>query len=78
DATGMPYCQGFGWVDVDGDGINDAFTDVDGDGVNDRDGHHYDSGFTPDPYDHGHGGMMDPGDWPGPEHHGGTGMGMRG
>ena len=44
----MPYCQGFGWVDVDNDGVNDAFVDIDGDGVNDWDGHHYDDGYRPD------------------------------
>jgi len=52
DSTGEPYCQGFGWVDADGDGMNDAFTDFDGDGVNDRAGPG--------------GGMLDPGNWPGP------------
>lgn len=44
DVTGLPYRHGFGWVDANGDGINDVFIDVDGDGVNDYYGYHYDGG----------------------------------
>ena len=71
DLTGLPYRHGFGWVDENGDGINDVFTDSDGDGVNDYYGYHYDgsgyhrnqsfSGYmdmqTP-MWPMGHGGMM--------------------
>jgi hypothetical protein len=63
DATGLPYHHGFGWVDLNNDGINDAFADVDGDGVNDITGHHYEEGFVPGPGGT-QGGHMDPGDWP--------------
>jgi hypothetical protein len=45
DVTGLPYRQCFGWVDEDGDGINDRFIDDDGDGINDRTGFSYDRGF---------------------------------
>ena len=44
DTTGMPYRQGFGWVDENGDGVNDVFVDTNGDGVNDYFGYHYDGG----------------------------------
>ena len=44
DETGMPYRQGFGWVDENGDGVNDVFVDTNGDGVNDYYGYHYDGG----------------------------------
>ena len=44
DDTGMPYRHGFGWVDNDGDGVNDVFADADEDGVNDYFGFHYDGG----------------------------------
>lgn len=57
DETGEPYCQGFGWMDRDLDGVNDRFGDADGDGVNDRDGHRYDDGFMPDRDQHGGPGM---------------------
>jgi hypothetical protein len=30
----MAYGHGLGWVDADGDGINDRFCDPDGDAVN--------------------------------------------
>jgi hypothetical protein len=71
DATGFSYHHGFGWVDLNSDGINDAFTDADGDGVNDFTGHHYENGYVPGPggTQEGH---MEPGDWPhGPGHGGG-------
>jgi hypothetical protein len=74
DATHTPYHQGFGWVDADGDGINDAFVDADGDGVNDLTGHGYMDGF-------GHMGdgphAHDPIEWPTepPAHGGGPMMG---
>lgn len=42
DDTAFSYHHGFGWVDADGDGINDAFADANGDGVNDFTGHFYD------------------------------------
>jgi hypothetical protein len=48
DNTGMPYMMGFGWVDTDGDGINDIFVDADGDGVNDLTGRGYRMGFAMD------------------------------
>jgi hypothetical protein len=48
DNTSMPYMMGFGWVDVDMDGINDVFADQDGDGVNDWTGHTYYMGFGED------------------------------
>ncbi len=35
DKTGVGYAHGFGYVDEDGDGINDNFHDDDGDGIND-------------------------------------------
>ena len=77
DETGEPYCQGFGWVDADRDGVNDAFADMDGNGVNDMDGHRYDAGYGPGGDDHSHDAPgMDPNDWP----RGGMGtggMGMR-
>ena len=64
DETGEPYCQGFGWVDADRDGVNDAFSDQDGNGVNDMDGHRYDAGYGPGG-EHSHDGPgMDPNDWP--------------
>ena len=44
DVSGMPFRHGFGWVDNDGDGINDVFADADGDGVNDYFGFRYDGG----------------------------------
>jgi hypothetical protein len=67
----MPYHHGFGWVDLDGDGVNDAFADADGDGINDFTGHHYDRGFMTGPGG-ATGGHMEPGDWPmGPGHGGG-------
>lgn len=60
DGTGVPFRHGFGWVDGDGDGRNDAFRDVDGDGVNDLTGHGYVEGFGHDGMQHSH----DPIDWP--------------
>ena len=45
DLSGHPYRQCFGWVDSDGDGVNDAFTDADANGINDVTGRHYDGGF---------------------------------
>jgi hypothetical protein len=51
DLSGSSVWHGFGWVDEDGDGINDRFTDANGDGVNDvmgyhyMDGYHYEQGF---------------------------------
>lgn len=72
DATGFPYRHGFGWVDLNDDGVNDAFVDVNGDGINDFTGHHYDQGFMAGPGGTT-GGHMGPGDWPmGPQ--GGGGM----
>ncbi|MGK2944847.1 MAG: hypothetical protein ACSLFC_08925 [Desulfuromonadales bacterium] len=44
DVSGMPYRQGFGWVDNDVNGVNDVFADAEGDGVNDYFGFHYDGG----------------------------------
>jgi hypothetical protein len=71
DATGEPFHHGFGWVDADGDGVNDTFRDADGDGINDLTGHGYVSGY-------GHGGGGDfhgPVDWPmEPPHMGSGGM----
>jgi len=62
DQTGRPYCMGFGWVDANGDGINDAFIDTDADGVNDVTGYHYDRGYT---MESGHQGYRDGAiDWP--------------
>ena len=51
DMNGTPFGHGFGWVDDNGDGMNDRFTDADGDGINDlmgyhyMDGYHYEQGF---------------------------------
>jgi hypothetical protein len=71
DRTGSPYRHGFGWVDLNGDGINDAFVDANGDGINDRTNHHYDQGFMAGPGG-SQGGHMGSGDWPmGPQHGGG-------
>ena len=53
DRTGEPYCQGFGWVDANDDGINDAFADHDGNGVNDHEGPMMD----PNDWPHGNMGM---------------------
>jgi hypothetical protein len=47
--TGVPYRQCFGWVDENGDGVNDLFVDEDGDGVNDQTGFTYDGGFRMGP-----------------------------
>jgi len=71
DATGEPFHLGFGWVDANGDGVNDIFRDANGDGINDLTGHGYVSG-----YGHGDGGHLhDPVDWPmEPPHMGGGGM----
>jgi len=41
---GTPYAHGYGWQDVDGDGVNDNFTDADGDGANDLTGMAYSYG----------------------------------
>lgn len=72
DVSGFPYRHGFGWVDLDGDGVNDAFIDTNGDGINDFTGHHYDQGFMSGPGG-AEGGHMNPDDWPmGPRH--GDGM----
>ena len=62
DHTSTPYGHGFGWVDMDHDGLNDVFHDSDGDGVNDLTGHSYTSGFG----HMGDGGMHphDPMPWP--------------
>jgi hypothetical protein len=62
DDTGMPYRQCFGWVDSNGDGINDVFKDGDHDGVNDVTNRHYDHGFTMAPG--GGGSMGGTSDWP--------------
>jgi hypothetical protein len=71
DGTGFPYHHGFGWVDLNGDGVNDAFADANGDGINDLTGHHYDQGYMPGPGGT-HDGQMGTGDWPmGPQHGGG-------
>jgi hypothetical protein len=35
DITGIHYSHGFGFVDKDGDEVNDRFVDADGDGIND-------------------------------------------
>ena len=71
DVTGFPYHHGFGWVDLNNDGINDAFVDANGDGINDLTGHHYDQGYMSGP-NGTHGGHMVQGDWPmGPQHDGG-------
>ncbi|MDW7646509.1 MAG: hypothetical protein SCI25_15910 [Desulfuromonadales bacterium] len=62
DQTGRPYCMGFGWVDANQDGINDAFIDTDADGVNDVTGYHYDRGYI---MESGHQGYRDGAiDWP--------------
>lgn len=49
DLTGFPYHHGFGWVDLNNDGVNDAFVDADSDGINDLTGHYYDQGYMPGP-----------------------------
>lgn len=72
DVTGISFGHGFGWVDADGDGINDMFVDADGDGVNDVTGIGYQRGYmgggTPGAY-------TPPGtEWP----HSGGGPGMGG
>jgi len=46
DASGLPYRQCFGWVDSNGDGINDVFRDGNHDGLNDVTNMHYDQGFV--------------------------------
>jgi len=69
DQTSIPYGHGFGWVDMDHDGMNDVFRDSDGDGVNDLTGDSYVLGFG----HMGDGGMHqhDPMPWPaGPEGNG--------
>lgn len=73
DQTGLAFCQGFGFVDADGNGVNDTFVDADGDGINDWTGRHYEQGFMS--------GFGTPGDpmggnfnWPQGPMHGGAGM----
>ena len=63
DLTGVPFCQGFGWVDADGDGVNDTFVDADGDGINDLTGYRYDMGYRMGPGS-GSGHMGGNVDWP--------------
>lgn len=58
DLTGQPFRHGFGWIDANGDGVNDRFVDSDGDGVNDLFGYHYGRGYQS--HD-GFGGMPGPG-----------------
>jgi hypothetical protein len=66
DDTDFSYSHGFGWMDINGDDINDAFADANGDGVNDFTGHFYDHrGFMMEPgFTGGNGPHMDPGSWP--------------
>jgi len=73
DVSEMPFGHGFGWVDAEADGRNDAFLDADGDGVNDLTGHQYVSGFG---HEAGDGGMHfhEPLDWPMESPHMGGGM----
>ena len=55
DDTGLPYRQCFGWVDSNGDGLNDVFRDGNQDGLNDMTNMYYDRGFMMGP---GGGGSM--------------------
>lgn len=75
DLTGGPYGHGFGWVDANMDGMNDAYHDADGDGFNDLTGHGYVMGFGHEDSTAG-GHIHDPIDWPmqPPMHGGGGGM----
>lgn len=45
DESGLTYRHGFGWVDNNGDGINDYYKDAEGDGVNDYYGYQYVGGY---------------------------------
>ena len=49
DNTGLSYRQCFGWVDSNGDGVNDNFVDSNGDGINDVTNRYYDRGFMMGP-----------------------------
>ena len=64
DNTGLPYRQCFGWVDSNGDGVNDYFADSNGDGINDVTYRYYDRGYMMGPsggYTGTGGSMMGPG-----------------